>query len=60
MIVVNNVMIEGVGFGMDINIVMFYKWSGEFKEFFIFLKYVVVIEVLKEVKEMLEGLKKWV
>ena len=58
MIVANNVMTEGAGFGTDTNIVTLYKRSGESKELPILSKHDVATEVLKEVKEMLEGLKK--
>ena len=58
MIVANNVTTEGAGFGTDTNIVTLYKRSGESKELPILSKHDVAIEVLKEVKEMLEGLKK--
>ncbi|MBU8753000.1 bifunctional phosphopantothenoylcysteine decarboxylase/phosphopantothenate--cysteine ligase CoaBC [Priestia megaterium] len=58
MIVANNVTTEGAGFGTDTNIVTLYKRSGESKELPILSKHVVATEVLKEVKEMLEGLKK--
>ncbi|MGE7713728.1 bifunctional phosphopantothenoylcysteine decarboxylase/phosphopantothenate--cysteine ligase CoaBC [Priestia megaterium] len=58
MIVANNVTTEGAGFGTDTNIVTLYKRSGEFKELPILSKHDVATEVLKEVKEMLEGLKK--
>ncbi|MED3862643.1 bifunctional phosphopantothenoylcysteine decarboxylase/phosphopantothenate--cysteine ligase CoaBC [Priestia megaterium] len=58
MIVANNVTTEGAGFGTDTNIVTLYKRSGESKELPILSKHDVATEVLKEVKEMLEGLKK--
>ncbi|MEI2328330.1 bifunctional phosphopantothenoylcysteine decarboxylase/phosphopantothenate--cysteine ligase CoaBC [Priestia megaterium] len=58
MIVANNVTTEGAGFGTDTNIVTLYKRSGESKELPILSKHDVAIEVLKEVKEMLEGLRK--
>lgn len=58
MIVANNVTTEGAGFGTDTNIVTLYKRSGESKELPILSKHNVATEVLKEVKEMLEGLKK--
>jgi phosphopantothenoylcysteine decarboxylase/phosphopantothenate--cysteine ligase len=58
MIVANNVTTEGAGFGTDTNIVTLYKRSGESKELPILSKHDVANEVLKEVKEMLEGLKK--
>ncbi|CAI8935659.1 bifunctional phosphopantothenoylcysteine decarboxylase/phosphopantothenate--cysteine ligase CoaBC [Priestia megaterium] len=58
MIVANNVMTEGAGFGTDTNIVTLYKRSGESKELPILSKHDVATEVLQEVKEMLEGLKK--
>jgi len=58
MIVANNVTTEGAGFGTDTNIVTLYKPSGESKELPILSKHDVATEVLKEVKEMLEGLKK--
>lgn len=58
MIVANNVTTEGAGFGTDTNIVTLYKRSGESKELPILSKHDVATEVLKEVKEMLEGLRK--
>ena len=58
MIVANNVMTEGAGFGTDTNIVTLYKRSGESRKLPILSKHDVATEVLKEVKEMLEGLKK--
>lgn len=58
MIVANNVTTEGAGFGTDTNIVTLYKRSGESKELPILSKHDVATEVLKEVKEMLEGLTK--
>lgn len=58
MIVANNVTTEGAGFGTETNIVTLYKRSGESKELPILSKHDVATEVLKEVKEMLEGLKK--
>ncbi|CAH0148624.1 Coenzyme A biosynthesis bifunctional protein CoaBC [Priestia megaterium] len=58
MIVANNVTTEGAGFGTDTNIVTLYKRSGESKELPILSKHDVATEVLKEVREMLEGLKK--
>ncbi|QDZ78842.1 bifunctional phosphopantothenoylcysteine decarboxylase/phosphopantothenate--cysteine ligase CoaBC [Priestia megaterium] len=58
MIVANNVTTEGAGFGTDTNIVTLYKRSGEFRELPILSKHEVATEVLKEVKEMLEGLTK--
>ncbi|MGF9942414.1 bifunctional phosphopantothenoylcysteine decarboxylase/phosphopantothenate--cysteine ligase CoaBC [Priestia megaterium] len=58
MIVANNVTTEGAGFGTDTNIVTLYKRSGESKELPILSKHDVATEVLKEVKGMLEGLKK--
>jgi len=58
MIVANNVTTEGAGFGTNTNIVTLYKRSGESKELPILSKHDVAIEVLKEVKEMLEGLRK--
>ncbi|MED4111902.1 bifunctional phosphopantothenoylcysteine decarboxylase/phosphopantothenate--cysteine ligase CoaBC [Priestia megaterium] len=58
MIVANNVTTEGAGFGTDTNVVTLYKRSGESKELPILSKHDVATEVLKEVKEMLEGLKK--
>lgn len=58
MIVANNVTTEGAGFGTDTNIVTLYKRSGESRKLPILSKHDVAIEVLKEVKEMLEGLRK--
>lgn len=58
MIVANNVTTEGAGFGTDTNIVTLYKRSGESRKLPILSKHDVATEVLKEVKEMLEGLKK--
>ncbi|SUV11920.1 phosphopantothenoylcysteine decarboxylase/phosphopantothenate--cysteine ligase [Priestia megaterium] len=58
MIVANNVTTEGAGFGTDTNIVTLYKRSGESRELPILSKHEVATEVLKEVKEMLEGLTK--
>ncbi|MBY0075348.1 bifunctional phosphopantothenoylcysteine decarboxylase/phosphopantothenate--cysteine ligase CoaBC [Priestia aryabhattai] len=58
MIVANNVTTEGAGFGTDTNIVTLYKRSGESKELPILSKHDVATEVLKEVKEMLEGRRK--
>ncbi|MCZ8492586.1 bifunctional phosphopantothenoylcysteine decarboxylase/phosphopantothenate--cysteine ligase CoaBC [Priestia megaterium] len=58
MIVANNVTTEGAGFGTDTNIVTLYKRSGESRELPILSKHEVATEVLKEVKEMLEGLRK--
>ncbi|MGC3788464.1 bifunctional phosphopantothenoylcysteine decarboxylase/phosphopantothenate--cysteine ligase CoaBC [Priestia aryabhattai] len=58
MIVANNVTTEGAGFGTDTNIVTLYKRSGESKELPILSKHDVATEVLKEVKDMLEGLRK--
>ncbi|MCM3192978.1 bifunctional phosphopantothenoylcysteine decarboxylase/phosphopantothenate--cysteine ligase CoaBC [Priestia megaterium] len=58
MIVANNVTTEGAGFGTDTNIVTLYKGSGESRKLPILSKHDVATEVLKEVKEMLEGLKK--
>ena len=58
MIVANNVTSEGAGFGTDTNIVTLYKRSGESRELPILSKHEVATEVLKEVKEMLEGLTK--
>ncbi|AXI31117.1 bifunctional phosphopantothenoylcysteine decarboxylase/phosphopantothenate--cysteine ligase CoaBC [Priestia megaterium] len=58
MIVANNVTTEGAGFGTDTNIVTLYKRSGDSKELPILSKHDVATEVLKEVKEMLEGLRK--
>ncbi|MEI2337185.1 bifunctional phosphopantothenoylcysteine decarboxylase/phosphopantothenate--cysteine ligase CoaBC [Priestia megaterium] len=58
MIVANNVTTEGAGFGTDTNIVTLYKRSGESRRLPILSKHDVATEVLKEVKEMLEGLKK--
>ncbi|MED4058748.1 bifunctional phosphopantothenoylcysteine decarboxylase/phosphopantothenate--cysteine ligase CoaBC [Priestia megaterium] len=58
MIVANNVTTEGAGFGTDTNIVALYKRSGESRKLPILSKHDVATEVLKEVKEMLEGLKK--
>lgn len=58
MIVANNVTTEGAGFGTDTNIVTLYKRSGESRKLPILSKHDVATEVLKEVKEMLEGLEK--
>jgi len=58
MIVANNVTTEGAGFGTDTNIVTLYKRSGESRKLPILSKHDVATEVLKEVKEMLEGLRK--
>lgn len=55
MIVANNVMQEGAGFGTDTNIVTFYKPKNEKKEFPKLSKHEVAYEILKEAYEAKKG-----
>lgn len=48
MIVVNDVKVEGVGFGIDMNVVIFYFWDGRKWEFVFMFKFDVFFEMLKE------------
>ncbi|WP_110112885.1 bifunctional phosphopantothenoylcysteine decarboxylase/phosphopantothenate--cysteine ligase CoaBC [Bacillus sp. CGMCC 1.16541] len=56
MIVANNVTEEGAGFGVDTNVVTFYKRTGEKKQFPLLTKHEVAKNVLHEVKLMMKGL----
>lgn len=55
MIVANNVMQEGAGFGTDTNIVTFYKANNEKKQFPKLTKHEVAYEILKEAYEAKKG-----
>jgi len=55
MIVANNVMQEGAGFGTDTNIVTFYKPNNEKKQFPKLTKHEVAYEILKEAYETKKG-----
>ncbi|KIO62478.1 bifunctional phosphopantothenoylcysteine decarboxylase/phosphopantothenate--cysteine ligase CoaBC [Caldifermentibacillus hisashii] len=55
MIVANNVMQEGAGFGTDTNIVTFYKANNEKKQLPKLTKHEVAYEILKEAYEAKKG-----
>ncbi|MBM7701811.1 bifunctional phosphopantothenoylcysteine decarboxylase/phosphopantothenate--cysteine ligase CoaBC [Metabacillus iocasae] len=57
MIVANNVTEEGAGFGVDTNVVTFYKRNGEQKKLPLLTKHEVAKNILHEVKMMMEGLR---
>ena len=54
MIVANNVQEDGAGFGIDTNIVTFYKKDGETKQLPILSKKEVAKKILDEVKILLK------